>query len=126
MGTLITDTLTDVYSMPLPVSTGDPPWLATTSSNWYSSKGTLSVGTIITSKHESSLASLSSSRLAWRRRGNYLSEDVGLRYLRTALLFRTLILATWLAYHFTSLGRVTAYRAAYVMTSHSAPRSATT
>ena len=118
VGTLITDALTDVYGVPLPVSTAIfAVALAATFALWYRSEGTLSIHTIVTSKREAFywLAILFTFSLGTAA-GDYLSEDIGLGYWKTGLLFGSLILATWLAYRFTSLGEVTAFWAAYVMT----------
>jgi len=118
VGTLITDAMTDVYGVPLLVSTVVfAVALAATFAVWYRSERTLSIHTIVTSKREAFywLAILFTFSLGTAA-GDYLSEDVGLGYLKTGLLFGSLILLTWLAYRFTSLGEVTAFWAAYVMT----------
>ena len=82
--------------------------LAATFAIWYRSEGTLSIHTIVTSKREGFywLAILFAFSLGTAA-GDYLSEDVGLGYLKkTGLLLVVLILATWLAYRFASLGEV--------------------
>ena len=118
VGTLITDALTDVYAVPLLVSTAVfSVALAATFALWYRSEGTLSIHTILTSKREAFywLAILFTFSLGTAV-GDYLSEDVGIGYTRTGLIMVAGILITWLAYKFTSLGEVTAFWAAYIMT----------
>jgi uncharacterized membrane-anchored protein len=118
VGTLITDNLTDRMGVPLPVSTGVfSVLLAATFGAWYASERTLSIHSIVTRRREAFYWSAILCTFALgTAAGDLVSEEWGLGYWRSGLLFGGLIGLIALAYRFGKLGPIAGFWMAYVLT----------
>ncbi|MFG2041740.1 hypothetical protein [Dactylosporangium sp. NPDC048998] len=118
VGTLITDNLTDVLGVPLPVSTAVfAVALAATFVWWYLSEGTLSIHTVHTTRREAFYwAAILFTFALGTAAGDLLSEQAQLGYLVAAALFAAAIAVIGLGFRLRLLGGVFAFWAAYVLT----------
>lgn len=118
VGTLITDSLTDTYNVPLQLSTvifvGA---LIATFIIWYLRERTLSIHAIDTRVREAYywLAVLCTFALGTAA-GDLLAEQLGLGYLTSALLFGGAILMVVALWRTNIIGAVTAFWLAYILT----------
>ena len=117
-GTLITDNMTDRYSVPLALST--PLFaaiLAIVFAAWYAVERTLSIHTIVTSRREAFywLAILFTFALGTAA-GDLVAEQFALGYGLSIAIFGSVIAAVALAHYRFGLGAVTAFWLAYILT----------
>ncbi len=118
VGTLITDNLTDVLGIPLPVTTAVfAGLLAATFAVWNYSEHDLSVTTIRTTRREAFYwtAILFTFALGTAA-GDLIAEGMGLGYWVSALIFAGLIAAVAVAHLRFGLNGVVAFWTAYVLT----------
>jgi uncharacterized membrane-anchored protein len=118
VGTLITDNLTDVAQVPLLTSTiVFAIVLAITFAAWWASERTLSIHTIVTSRREGFywLAILFTFALGTAA-GDLISEDYGLGYALSGLIFGGLIAAIAVAHLRFGLDAILAFWLAYILT----------
>lgn len=117
-GTLITDNLTDNYGVPLIASTVVfTALLIVTFRTWYNQEKTLSILSINTFKREAFywLAILITFAVGTAF-GDLISEDYGVGYLNSALLFGGAIALVALAHYKFKLNIVAAFWIAYILT----------
>jgi uncharacterized membrane-anchored protein len=117
-GTLITDKLTDDYSVPLTVTTSVfSVILLLVFAAWYASEKTLSIHSISTTRREAWywLAILFTFALGTAA-GDLIAEQFNLGYFNTLLLFIGIIAIIAIAHYGLDLDAVTAFWAAYVIT----------
>ena len=118
VGTLITDSLIDIFKIPLATTTiiftG---LLAATFAAWYASEKTLSIHTIFTTKRESFywLAILFTFALGTAA-GDLVAEQFALGYLTTGLLFCAIIAAFAVGYYVLKLNAILMFWLAYIFT----------
>lgn len=118
VGTLVTDSLVDVWGVPLPVTTAVfSVLLIAVFAIWYARERTLSIHAIDTPARERFywLAILVTFALGTAA-GDLLAERVGLGYLPSTVLFGAGIGLIWAAWKAGLLGPVAAFWAAYVLT----------
>jgi len=118
VGTLITDNLTDVLHVPLPVTTAVfAGLLAATFALWYRSEHDLSVTTIRTTRREAFYwtAILFTFALGTAA-GDLIAEGLGLGYALSAGIFAGLIALVAVAHLRFGLNGVLAFWAAYILT----------
>ncbi len=118
VGTLITDNLTDVAGVPLPVTTAVfTVALAGVFLAWYAKEGTLSIHTIVTARREAFywLAILVTFALGTAA-GDLVAETIAVGYAASAALFAVLIALTYAAHRGLGLAAVPAFWIAYVLT----------
>jgi uncharacterized membrane-anchored protein len=118
VGTLITDSLTDHYKVPLELSTiGFSIALALTFAVWYAIERTLSIHTIFTPRREAFywLAILFTFALGTAA-GDLISERFRLGYLLSAFIFGAAIAVVWVAYWRFKMDAVLAFWIAYILT----------
>jgi len=118
VGTLITDNLTDRFGVALAVTTTlfTIAMLATFAA-WYASEGTLSIHTIYTTRREAFYWSAILFTFALgTAAGDYLAETLDIGYLRSGLLFASLIGLVALAYFVFKISEVLAFWMAYILT----------
>lgn len=118
VGTLITDNLTDNFGVSLYTSTAIfTAALAITFFAWYRSENTLSIHAITTTRREAFywLAILFTFALGTAA-GDLVSEQLGLGYALSGLIFGGLIALITLGYYAFRLNAVFAFWAAYVLT----------
>ena len=118
VGTLITDNMVDNLHIPLQVSTlFFTIVLALTFSAWYAVERTLSIHTIYTTRREIFywLAILFTFSLGTAA-GDLVSEQFGLGYLLTGLLFAAVVISIAMAYFAFRIDGVLAFWLAYILT----------
>lgn len=118
VGTLITDNLTDHFGVELKVTTAIFALaLAATFAVWYRVEHTLSVHTIYTRRREAFywLAILFTFALGTAA-GDYIAESLNLGYLKSVVLFASLIGLVAVAHYQFKLNAVAAFWAAYILT----------
>ena len=118
VGTLITDNLTDIFKVPLAVSTAlFAVALAATFWAWFANERTLSIHSIHTTRREGFywLAVLFTFALGTAA-GDLVAEVSGLGYLRSLLAFAGLIAVVAVAHFRFRLNGILAFWAAYVLT----------
>ena len=118
VGTLITDNLTDNFGVSLVTTTIIfSIALAITFVAWYSSEGTLSIHTIVTSKREAFywLAVLFTFALGTAA-GDLVAERFSVGYFLSAVIFAALIAVVALAHKGFGLNAIFAFWAAYILT----------
>ncbi len=118
VGTLVTDNLVDVFSVPLEVTTvACAVLLALTFAVWYASERTLSIHTIFTTRRETFywLAILFTFALGTGA-GDLVAEKFDVGYLMTGVLFGAIIAAIAVAYFVFKLNSVLAFWLAYILT----------
>jgi uncharacterized membrane-anchored protein len=118
VGTLITDNLTDVFGVPLWVSTAVfSGFLAVTFAAWYASEKTLSIHSIFTPRRELFYwAAILFTFALGTAGGDLATEGVGLGYTQGTLIFGGLIALTTVAYYAMGLNAVLAFWVAYILT----------
>jgi uncharacterized membrane-anchored protein len=117
-GTLITDNMTDRYSVPLTTSTAIfAVVLAAVFGAWYASERTLSIHTIFTTRRESFywLAILFTFALGTAA-GDLSAEKLNLGYAVSILIFGGLIAIVTVAHYRFRLNAVLAFWLAYILT----------
>lgn len=117
-GTLITDNLTDVYGVPLQVTTAIfAAALVVVFGAWYLVEGTLSIHSIHTRRREAFywLAVLVTFALGTAA-GDLIAEKMALGYWPSLLLFAGLIALITAGHYLTRKGAVFAFWAAYIIT----------
>jgi uncharacterized membrane-anchored protein len=117
-GTLITDNLTDRFSVSLVLSTiAFAIALAMTFALWYRSERTLSIHTIVTTRREGFywLAILFTFALGTAA-GDLAAERLGLGFWISALIFGAVIAAIAAGYFWLGLNAVLAFWLAYILT----------
>ena len=118
VGTLITDILTDVFAVPLWLTTAAfTALLAATFLVWHRREGTLSIHSIVTPRREAYywLAILFTFALGTAA-GDLISESLGLGYAVAALVFAVAITIIGVAYVAFRADAVVCFWAAYVLT----------
>jgi uncharacterized membrane-anchored protein len=118
VGTLLTDNLTDVFGVPLVVSTVVfAVALAATFWAWYAKEGTLSIHSIVTGRREAFywLAILFTFALGTAV-GDLVGEKLGLGYWPTALIVAVLIAAVAVSHLVFRANAVLTFWIAYVLT----------
>jgi uncharacterized membrane-anchored protein len=117
-GTLITDNLTDGLGVPLALTTVVfAVALAITFAVWYSSEGTLSIHSIVTSRREAWywLAILFTFALGTAA-GDLVAETFSLGYLVSAVIFGGVIALVAVAHYVFRLNAVLSFWIAYILT----------
>ena len=118
VGTLVTDNMVDNLGIKLPITTTvSSIVLAVTFFIWYRLEGTLSIHTIYTTRREIFywLAILFTFALGTAA-GDLISEDYGLGYLVTGILFAALVIVVALAYFGMKINGILAFWLAYILT----------
>ena len=118
VGTLITDNLSDVLGVPLPISTAVfALLLALTFAAWFGAEGTLSIHTIFTGRREGFywLTILFTFALGTAA-GDLVSEQMSLGYAGAGILFGGLIALVTLAWWKLNLHPIPAFWISYVLT----------
>ncbi|SFE75968.1 Uncharacterized membrane-anchored protein [Bacillus sp. OV194] len=118
VGTLITDNLTDHFGVPLVTSTiVFSIVLAITFAAWYASEKTLSIHSIFTTKRETFywLAILFTFALGTAA-GDLVSEDMGLGYWKSGIIFAAVIALVTLAFYKFNMNAVFSFWIAYILT----------
>ncbi|KSU85855.1 Uncharacterized membrane-anchored protein [Fictibacillus enclensis] len=118
VGTLITDNLTDHFGVPLVTSTiVFSIILAITFAAWYKSEKTLSIHSIFTTRRETFywLAILFTFALGTAA-GDLVSEDIGLGYWKSGILFAVVIALVTLAFFKFNMNAVLSFWIAYILT----------
>lgn len=118
VGTLITDNLVDNLGVSLTTCTAVfTVALALTFWIWFQMERTLSIHTIITTRREAFywLAILFTFALGTAA-GDLVSEEFGLGYLATGILFGAIILSISIGYFFLGLDAILAFWLAYIFT----------
>ncbi len=117
-GTLVTDTLTDGYGVPLIVSTiVFGLLLAVTFAIWFAKEKTLAMKSITTWQREAFywLAILFTFALGTAL-GDYLAETLGLGYGPSVVVYGLAIVLVAVAWRLKWVGEITAFWAAYILT----------
>jgi len=117
-GTLITDTMTDTYGIPLVVSSMTfGILLGLTFTIWFAREKTLAMKSIVTPAREGFywLAILFTFALGTAV-GDYLAETLGFGYGLSVVIYGLAVLVVALAWRAKLLGEVTAFWIAYVLT----------
>jgi uncharacterized membrane-anchored protein len=117
-GTLITDNMTDAYSIPLTVST--PVFaviLAAVFATWYAFERTLSIHTIVTTRREAFywLAILFTFALGTAA-GDLCAEQLNLGYAVSIGIFGALIAAVTIAHYRFGMNAILSFWLAYILT----------
>lgn len=118
VGTLITDNLVDNLGVSLVTCTVVFSFLlAATFAAWYRSEGTLSIHTIVTTRREAFywLAILFTFALGTAA-GDLVSEQFGLGYMPTGILFGSIILSLSIGYFLLGLDSILAFWLVYILT----------
>ena len=118
VGTLVTDNLVDNFGVKLTTSTLIfTIALAVTFAAWYASEKTLSIHTVFTSRREAFywLAILFTFALGTAA-GDLVSEQFGLGYFYTGILFGMIIASLALGYYFLGLDPILGFWLAYIFT----------
>lgn len=118
VGTLITDTLIDIFGIPLTTTTTVfTVLLAATFAAWYASEKTLSIHTIFTTRREAFywLAILFTFALGTAA-GDLVAERYELGYLTTGLLFCGIIAVFAFGYYVLKLNSILMFWLAYIFT----------
>jgi uncharacterized membrane-anchored protein len=118
VGTLVTDNLVDNFGVKLTTSTIIfTIALAATFAAWYASEKTLSIHTVFTSRRELFywLAILFTFSLGTAS-GDLVSEQFGLGYFYTGILFGMIIASLALGYYFLGLDPILGFWLAYIFT----------
>lgn len=118
VGTLITDNLVDNLGVSLVTCTvAFSALLAATFAAWYRSEGTLSIHTIVTTRREAFywLAILFTFALGTAA-GDLVSEQFGLGYMATGVLFGSIILSLSIGYFLLGLDAILAFWLVYILT----------
>ena len=118
VGTLVTDNLVDNFGVKLTTSTIIfTIALALTFAAWYASEKTLSIHTVFTSRREAFywLAILFTFALGTAS-GDLVSEQFGLGYLYTGILFGMIIASLAIGYYFLGLDPILGFWLAYIFT----------
>jgi uncharacterized membrane-anchored protein len=118
VGTLITDNLTDVFGVPLWVSTTVfSALLAVTFLAWYASERTLSIHSIYTRRRELFYwAAILFTFALGTAGGDLATEGIGLGYLQGTLIFGGLIALTAVGYFAMGVNAVLGFWVAYILT----------
>lgn len=118
VGTLITDNLTDNLGVSLYVSTTVfAVALALTFITWFRSENTLSIHAITTTRREAFYwAAILFTFALGTAAGDLVSEEMGLGYALSGLIFGSLIAVITLGYYALRLNAVFAFWCAYVLT----------
>ena len=118
VGTLITDNLTDVLGVPLPVSTAVfTVLLAATFALWYRSERTLSIHSVVTRRREAFYwAAILFTFALGTAAGDLVGEQFALGYLNSLLLFAGVIALIAAAFWLLRINAVLAFWLAYIMT----------
>ena len=118
VGTLITDNLSDNFGVSLYVSTAVfAVALAVTFIAWYRSERTLSIHSITTTRREAYYwAAILFTFALGTAAGDLVSEQMGMGYARSGLIFGGIIAVITLSYYTLKLNGVLAFWAAYVLT----------
>ncbi len=118
VGTLITDNLTDNFGVSLYTSTAIfTAALAITFFAWYRSENTLSIHAITTTRREAFYwAAILFTFALGTAAGDLVSEQLGLGYALSGLIFGGLIALITLGYYALRLNGVFAFWSAYVLT----------
>ena len=118
VGTLITDNLTDNFGVSLYTSTAIfTAALAITFFAWYRSENTLSIYAITTTRREAFYwAAILFTFALGTAAGDLVSEQLGLGYALSGLIFGELIALITLGYYALRLNGVFAFWSAYVLT----------
>ena len=118
VGTLITDNLTDVLGVPLPVSTAVfTVLLAATFALWYRSERTLSIHSVVTRRREAFYwAAILFTFALGTAAGDLVGEQFALGYLNSLLLFAGVIALIAAAFWLFRIDAVLAFWLAYIMT----------
>ena len=118
VGTLITDNLTDNFGVSLYVSTAVfAVALALTFFVWFRSENTLSIHAISTTRREAFYwAAILFTFALGTAAGDLVSEQLGLGYALSGLIFGGIIALVTLGYYAFGLNSVFAFWAAYVLT----------
>jgi uncharacterized membrane-anchored protein len=118
VGTLVTDNLVDVFGVSLVTTTAAfTIALALTFWVWWQSERTLSIHTVITDRREAFywLAILFTFALGTAA-GDLVSEEFGLGYLATGILFGAIILSLSIGYFTLGLDAILAFWLVYIFT----------
>ena len=118
VGTLVTDNLVDNFGVKLTTSTIIfTIALALTFAAWYASEKTLSIHTVFTSRREAFywLAILFTFALGTAS-GDLVSEQFGLGYLNTGILFGMIIASLAIGYYLLGLDAILGFWLAYIFT----------
>lgn len=118
VGTLITDSLIDLYGIPLTTTTAAfGVALAATFALWYASERTLSIHSITTTRRELLywLAILFTFALGTAA-GDLVAEGLKLGYATSALIYGGLIALVALAFYVLRINAVLAFWVAYILT----------
>jgi uncharacterized membrane-anchored protein len=118
VGTLVTDNLVDTFGVPLEVTTGACAAILTAVfAVWFRSERTLSIHTIVSTRREIFywLAILFTFALGTAA-GDLMSEQMGLGYLLTGMVFAAIIAVIALAYFVLHLNGIVAFWLAYIFT----------
>ena len=118
VGTLITDNLTDVLGVPLPVSTAVfTVLLAITFALWYRSEGTLSIHSVVTRRREAFYwAAILFTFALGTAAGDLIGEQFALGYRNSLFLFAGVIALIAAAFYLFRIDAVLAFWLAYIMT----------
>jgi uncharacterized membrane-anchored protein len=117
-GTLISDSLVENYGVALGTTTiAFTILLAATFAAWYGSERTLSIHTIVTTRREAFywLAVLFTFALGTSA-GDYISEQLGLGYFVSVLIFAGAIAVVALAHFRFGMGPILSFWIAYILT----------
>ncbi|MEI8178592.1 hypothetical protein [Aestuariivirga sp.] len=118
VGTLVTDNMVDNFGVKLTTSTIIfTVALAVTFAAWYTSEKTLSIHTVFTSRREAFywLAILFTFALGTAA-GDLVSEQFGLGYFYTGILFGMIIASLAFGYYFLELDPILGFWLAYIFT----------
>jgi uncharacterized membrane-anchored protein len=118
VGTLVTDNMVDNFGVKLTTSTIIfTVALAVTFAAWYASEKTLSIHTVFTSRREAFywLAILFTFALGTAA-GDLVSEQFGLGYFYTGILFGMIIASLAFGYYFLDLDPILGFWLAYIFT----------
>ena len=118
VGTLITDTMSDTFGVSLYVSTAIfAVALAMTFVTWHRSEHTLSIHDITTRRREGFYwAAILFTFALGTAAGDLVSEQLGLGYAISGLIFGGLIALITVGYYLRSIGSVLAFWMAYILT----------
>lgn len=118
VGTLLTDTMSDTFGISLYVSSAVfAVALGITFITWYRSERTLSIHAITTRRREAFYwAAILFTFALGTAAGDLISEELGLGYIISGLIFGGLIAAITIGYYANVLNPVFAFWSAYILT----------